>query len=142
MSTPSYVVSQIEGRVRLRHPIFQTEEGRATALDILQREKQIREIKPGHSSILVLFDPAFDLKKLWQELEAALPALSANKTSEKSLESLLGISARKLELRFLLCVTGFASLLGFVESGKAHVYTSVLFLILLSRHIWMRKQAM
>lgn len=143
MSKPDYVVSRIEGRARLRHRVFSTKEGVKAARDVFSGHKEITRVEQGPQSFLLFFDPCFPLETVCQELEEALPALTAKKEMLcDSLEKCLGISPRKAEVRLLCVMMGFAALLGFVDGGKAHGWAALAASLLAIRHIWIRRHAL
>ncbi|MCR5813411.1 MAG: hypothetical protein K6G15_02815 [Desulfovibrio sp.] len=149
MSLPSYVVSALEGRVRLRHAVFKTAEGQQKALEVLSKQKKVREVRQGAGSLLLFFDPTLSLASLLASLEKEIPELAAQavKDKEKSLvpqclEQLFGVNLRKIENRSLLLLLGLAALFGFVGSGSAHLAISTAVLVLLGRHVWVRRAAL
>ena len=144
MEKPRYVASLIEGRARLRHPVFATDEGLAKAEDVLSRHKQIRDVERGNRSLLVFFEPTLKFDALCRELEEAIPALAPKKedaTPKRLLEMLFGVSMRKIEVRCLFGTMLFTALMGFVGSGKVHQYAAIGCLGLIMRHLWVRRKA-
>ena len=143
MSKPVYVSSLMDGRMRLRHSVFATEDGCKKATEVLTKHKRVREVRSGSGSLLVFFEPTLKASTLCRELEAEFPELrkaaEEQQRPRETLEALLGISTRKLEVRILLALLGFSALLGFVNS-KAHVSTAAAALFLTARHVWMRRQ--
>ncbi|MBR4742414.1 MAG: hypothetical protein IK079_05925 [Desulfovibrio sp.] len=135
---PSYVVSQIEGRVRLRHPILASEERVKTVVAVLKKHKRVLDIRPGARSVLFMYEPSLKLSAVFKELENELPELAV----EKGKKNLFGISPRRLESRILLGLLGFSSLLGFFERGKLHFLAGAVFLLLTARHVWVRREAL
>lgn len=149
MALPSYVVSSLEGRARLRHAILRTEAGLQKALDVLGKEKKIREVQQGAGSLLLFFDPSLRLASVLKSLEQEIPELAAQSASDRQkplvpqcLEQLFGISLRRIENRSLLMLIGLAALFGFVGKSSTHTVLSSAVLVLMARHIWLRRQAL
>ncbi|MBO4334545.1 MAG: hypothetical protein J5846_01750 [Desulfovibrio sp.] len=149
MALPSYVVSSLEGRARLRHAILRTEAGLQKALDVLGKEKKIREVQQGAGSLLLFFDPSLQLARVLKSLEQEIPELAAQSASDRQkplvpqcLEQLFGISLRRIENRSLLMLIGLAALFGFVGKSSTHTVLSSAVLVLMARHIWLRRQAL
>ena len=149
MALPSYVVSYLEGRARLRHAILRTEAGLQKALDVLGKQKKIREVQQGAGSLLLFFDPSLQLESVLKSLEQEIPELAAQSASDRQkpmvpqcLEQLFGVSLRRIENRSLLMLVGLAALFGFVGNGSTHTALSAAVLALMARHVWLRRQAL
>ncbi|MBR3664546.1 MAG: hypothetical protein IKN64_07815 [Desulfovibrio sp.] len=147
MAYPTYVVSFLEGRARLRHAVLKTEAGMQKAREVLGKQKKIREVQPGAGSLLVFFEPSLQFSSVLAALEKELPELAktaeeGKQTSPQCLEQLFGVSLRKLENRSLLLLLAVASLFGFVGSGSSHTALAAVVLALTARHVWVRRKAL
>ncbi|MBQ7618089.1 MAG: hypothetical protein IJS50_04365 [Desulfovibrio sp.] len=145
MFYPSYVVSALTGRVRLRHPILATEEGLRKALEVLSREKEIFAKTPTErtGSLLLQFEPHFELAPVLAALEEALPELKGEKElAVKHKKTIFGLSERKLESRLLLILLACGTLSACMGSERAHVATTSGFLALVLRHLWVHRRAL
>ena len=144
MDNPNYVRSLIDGRMRLRHPIFATENGLQRVHEALKDEKKISEIRPGQSSLLIIFDPAIKGKKICQKLEEALPELKSTPETKSNdpLKDLIGLTQRQFGLYSLLGALGLTTFFGFLGAKTAHIWTGAAFLALTTQHIWNRRKAM
>ncbi|MCR4665971.1 MAG: hypothetical protein K5657_01615 [Desulfovibrio sp.] len=146
MMTPSYVASAIDGRIRLRHPHLKSREGREEVRAFLKKQKKIRDVVPGSGSLLVYLDPDTKLSTFCNTLEKEFPEWGAGKDDGKLVLSKFdffgGLSARKVELRFLMGIFALAALLGFTGSDRAHVGISILAAVFTLRHVWTRRTAL
>ncbi|MBO4368654.1 MAG: hypothetical protein J5803_00935 [Desulfovibrio sp.] len=151
MNYPHYIASAIDGRIRLRDPLLKTDEGKARVTAILKKQKKVREIREGASSLLIFFDPEMKITTLCTALEKELPEWRKGAKPTRSAQStpsfdavkiMQGLNGRKLELRFLLATLGIGALLGLVGSGKAHTAFSLIATLYTMRHVWMRRSAL
>ena len=145
MLFPAYVVHVIEGRVRFRHPVLGTAEGRARALAVLEAQSLVKEVRQGRESLLVFLNQPESTEStvlvLCKALEETLPAI--RREAPGLLPQLLpGVSPRKLENRALMTALGVSTALGFMGSEKAHVFTATAFGLLVAHHIWTRRGAL
>ena len=151
----SYLVHAMEGRARLRHPLFADEQQRRKALTVLEKESTVLEVRPGRASLLLLLTSDANISALCSRLEQAMPELKAAVITEerasrchKPLSELFsmaapvfsGVRPRKLELRTMLGVGGLCLALGLFGSGRSHVAAGGLFTLLAVRHIWTRRK--
>lgn len=143
MTRPTYVRSLIDGRMRLRHPVFATSKGLEQVYLTFKDEGKIFEIRAGQASILLLFDPSLEATTIWQRLEEALPALKDTPTSKScdACKDIFGITSRQLGVRCLLGIATLTTLFGLVGSKQAHILAATTFLSLALRHIWVRRKA-
>lgn len=72
---PAYVVHVMEGRAHLRHHVFLDKSSLAAAQSLLAAESDVREVTPGHASLLLFLQPGADLAALCGKLEKSLPEL-------------------------------------------------------------------
>ena len=146
MTQARYVVSSLEGRVRLRHPLF-----RQTA--IARRAQEIIELKGAQvqvnlvtGSLLIYYGPDCSLQELCSALEKEWPELSDVQTGvEKILPHVSHTKDRKLrtfENRSMLLLLALGLLCAGLGSERAHVATTASFLALCLRHIWARRRVL
>ena len=139
----NYVRSLIDGRMRLRHPIFGTDGGLKTVQEVFKDEKKITEIRPGQSSVLIFFDPTISGEEICKRIEEALPELTVcpETSHQDPVKDILGISKRQLGLRSLASLLCLTTMFGFFGSKTMHVWAGGAFLALSILHIWDRRKA-
>ena len=148
MLLPDYVVHVMEGRARLRHPVLAADAGKDRAMEVLAGQAGVKAFFPGHSSLLLMLDERADLAatmaSVCAALEAALPELkeTGRAACRCPLKKIAGETPRQMENRALLAALGASAILGFIGSGRAHVWTSAAFCVLAAHHIWARRKAM
>ena len=153
----SYLAHSMEGRARLRHPLFSDEQQRKKILTLLEREADVLEVRPGRASLLLLLTPDADIAALCSRLEQFMPELAQEAEAEKStlrcrksLPKIVsrvtpvfrGVSPRRLEVRAMLGAGGLCLVLGLLGSGRGHIAAGGLFSLLAARHIWTRRKAL
>lgn len=139
---PNYVVHAIDGRVRLRHPLFKNEAIQAEAKNLLKDCPEVQEVQTGQASLLLFLNSDANLENLCQKLEASWPELkeSQPKTSFGfNLPELKKISPRRLEVRILTAASLLCALSGLFDSSKLHVLAGAAFAALTLKHIWTRR---
>lgn len=145
MPVPAYVVHAIEGRARLRHPVFGNEDALKKAVDTLAGIRSVQEVIMGHNSILLTLSRSAKLASICKALEAALPELAATEAKPQAnalspLFAALGVPPHTLEIRSLLVALGLTAASALVGSGKTHVVAGALFGLLCGRHIWQHRK--
>lgn len=146
---PSYVVSSLEGRARLRHPLLRSEEGAARVTAVLRKDGRIYEIVRGSGSLLLFFDPSLSIGTICAALEREIPEFTqaAKKVSSGSwfwdlLGNCFGVRFRRLELGAMLLSLGASVLSIALGLNTPHLLLSALFVLLTARHVWVRRTAL
>ena len=154
---PTYLVHVMEGRARLRHAALRNPETCASALALLQEEKDVREVLPGKGSLVLLLAEKADLLAICQRLERKLPQLVSPPTAPDSrscraagLPAALGrllpgcsnVSPRKLEVRAMFGMVSLCVMSGLVGGKGAHVLSGGLFALMAARHVWVRRKVL
>lgn len=158
---PSYLVHVMEGRARLRHAALRDPETCASALHLLQEEKDVREVQPGKGSLVLLLTEQANLPAICERLEEKLPQLvspapraTASQTDRaaqrsglhamlgKLLPGCSGITPRRMETRTMFGVAGLCVLSGLIGGKGTHVLSGGLFALMAARHVWVRRKAL
>ena len=64
---PQYVAHSMEGRARLRHPALGEVAVRTAVQEVLGKEKDVLEVRPGSESMLLILKPGVNLGSLFQK---------------------------------------------------------------------------